>query len=302
MVAIQGGHPPFKGNSPHLRPQPARTESSPTRSKVLPLRHGGWVPRIMQAGPGQKEPKPPRAEHTTAQRLQAFLHYRSDQRVKGQTTMQAACNRTKGRALSTSTRPAWRPRPTRHVTGAPITTCEKLHRHSCHYRASSTAEPVTRLEATLRMTQQCQPSTSVTGHSTAGEGATVDTTRNGPAVMAVAGGRKQQSSRQQAHVPSWDSERALSHGVKTMRPCSVPRTARARTTAAPRTTRSVALTLRQDRRHLWQAKQATLHLRHDDRVKKGAPRRSISYPFPLPLSLSCYRDRERGYSERDPFP
>jgi hypothetical protein len=26
----------------------------------------------------------------------------------------------------------------------------------------------------------------------------------------------------------------------------------------------------------------------------------ISYPFPLPLSLSCYRDRERGYSERDP--
>jgi hypothetical protein len=82
----------------------------------------------------------------------------------------------------------------------------------------------------------------------------------------------------------------------------VPRTARARTTAAPRTTRPVALTLRQDRRHLWHAKQATLHLRLDDRVKKGAPRRSISYPFPLPLSLSCYRDRERGYSERDPSP
>jgi hypothetical protein len=55
-------------------------------------------------------------------------------------------------------------------------------------------------------------------------------------------------------------------------------------------------------RHLWQAKRATLHLRHDDRVKKGAPHRSISYPFPLPLSLSCYRDRERGYSERDPSP
>jgi hypothetical protein len=90
--------------------------------------------------------------------------------------------------------------------------------------------------------------------------------------------------------------------VKTTRPCSVPRTARAHTTAAPRTTRPVALTLRQDRRHLWQAKQATLHLRHNDHIKKGAPRRSISYPFPLPLSLSCYRDRERGYSERDPSP
>jgi hypothetical protein len=52
MVAIQGGHPLFKGDSPHLHPQPARPESSPTRSKVLPLRHGGWVPRVMQAGPG----------------------------------------------------------------------------------------------------------------------------------------------------------------------------------------------------------------------------------------------------------
>jgi hypothetical protein len=106
------------------------------------------------------------------------------------------------------------------------------------------------------------------GQSAAGEGAMVDTFKNGPAVMAMAGGRKQQSSRLQAHVPSWDSKRALSHGVKTTRPCSVPRTARARTTAALRTTRPVALTLWQGRRHLWQAKQATLHLRHNDRVKK----------------------------------
>jgi hypothetical protein len=56
MVAFQGGHPPFKGNSPHLRPQPSRAESSPTHSKVLPLRHEGWVPRVMQAGPKQKKP------------------------------------------------------------------------------------------------------------------------------------------------------------------------------------------------------------------------------------------------------
>jgi hypothetical protein len=140
------------------------------------------------------------------------------------------------------------------------------------------------------------------GSVSRGEGATVDMAKSGPAVMAAAGRRKQRSSRLQAHVPSWDSERALSHGVKTTRSCSVPRAAHARTTAALRTTRLVALTLRRDRRHLWQAKQATLHLRHNDHVKKGAPRRSISYPFPLPLSLSCYRDRERGYSERDPSP
>jgi hypothetical protein len=180
--------------------------------------------------------------------------------------------------------------------------CKKLQRHLHQRRAFSTTEPVSRLEATLRTAQQCQPGTPVTGQSATGEGAMVNMAKSGPAVMAVAGGQKQQSNRLQAHVPSWNSERALSHGVKTTCPCSVPRTARAYAMAAPRITRPVTLTLRQDRRHLWQAKRATLHLRHNDRVKKGAPRRSISYPFPLPLSLSCYRDRERGYSERDPSP
>jgi hypothetical protein len=150
------------------------------------------------------------------------------------------------------------------------------------------------------MAQQCQPSASVTGQSAAGEGATVNMAKSGPAVMAAVGGRKQQSNRLQAHVPSWSSRGALSHGVKTTRPCSVPRTARA--TAAPRTTRPVTLTSRQGRRHLWQVKRATFHLCHDDRIKKGAPHHLNSYPFLLPLSLSCYRDRERGYSERDPSP
>jgi hypothetical protein len=56
MVTFQGNHPPFKGDSSHLRPQPSRAGSSPTRSKVLPLRHGGWVPHVMQVGLGQKKP------------------------------------------------------------------------------------------------------------------------------------------------------------------------------------------------------------------------------------------------------
>jgi hypothetical protein len=206
-----------------------------------------------------------------------------------------------GAPFSTSTHPAWRPRPTRHVTGMPVTTCKKLQHHLRQRRAFSTMEPVPRLEATLCMAQQCQPGTPVTGQSAAGVGTTVSMARSGPAVMAAAGGRKQQPNHLQAHVPSWNSERALSHDVKTMRPCSVPQTARACTTAAPRTTRLVALTLRQGRRHLWQAKQATLHLRHNDRVKKGAPRRSISYPFLLPLSLSCYRDRETGILRKGSF-
>jgi hypothetical protein len=56
MVAFQGGRPPFKGDSPYSRPQPSWAESCPTCSKVLPLRRGGWVPHVMQAGPEQKKP------------------------------------------------------------------------------------------------------------------------------------------------------------------------------------------------------------------------------------------------------
>src|SRR5688572_7625557 len=89
--------------------------------------------------------------------------------------------------------------------------------------------------------------------------------------------------------------------MKMTRPCSVPRTARARATAAPRTTCPVALTPRRDRRCLWQEKQATLRLRHNDRVKKGTPRHLISYPFPFPLSLSYNRDRERGIPRKGSF-
>jgi hypothetical protein len=136
--------------------------------------------------------------------------------------MQASCNCTKGAHPFDFDASSMGTRPTRHVTGAPVTTCKKLHHHLRQYRAFSTAEPVPRLEATLRVAQQCQPSTSVMGQSAAREGATVDMAKSGPAVMAAAGGRKQQSSRLQAHVPSWDSERALSHGVKTTHPCSIP--------------------------------------------------------------------------------
>jgi hypothetical protein len=199
-----------------------------------------------------------------------------DQRVKGRTAMQAACNRTKGA----------------HPFNSDASSMGAQAHTSCNRRvgyyvreAAPPLAPVSRLldcgtSAATRGNPAHDPTVPTeridTGQSAAGEGAMVNMAKSGPAVMAAAGGRKQRSRRLQAHVPSWDSERALSHGVKTTRPCSVPRTARARTTAAPRTTRPVALALRQGRRHLWQAKQATLHLRHNDRVKKGAPRRSIS--------------------------
>jgi hypothetical protein len=194
-----------------------------------------------------------------------------------------------GAPLRLPTHPAWGPTPTRHATSASAATCKQLHRHSHHCHASSTAEPVPQLEATLRTTQQCQP------------GATVNTAKNGPAVMAVAGGQEQRSRRQPSSRPIQGQRRNLSHGVKKARPCSVPRTARARATAAQQTARPVALTPRRDRRRLWQGKRATLRLRHNDRVKKGTPRHSISYPFLFPLSLSYNRDQERGIPRKGSF-
>jgi hypothetical protein len=96
MVAIPGGHPPFKGDSPHLRPQPSRTESSPTRLQGLPPTTWGLGPTRHASWPRAEEAKPPCAVRVTAQRLQVLLHFRPSQRVKGRTAMQAACNRTKG--------------------------------------------------------------------------------------------------------------------------------------------------------------------------------------------------------------
>jgi hypothetical protein len=86
------------------------------------------------------------------------------------------------------------------------------------------------------------------GQSAAGGGATIDMAKSGPAVMAAADERMRRSNRLQAHVPSWSSRGALSHRVKTTRPCSVPRTARAR--GHPATSRPIALTPRQGKQHL----------------------------------------------------
>jgi hypothetical protein len=86
--------------------------------------------------------------------------------------------------------------------------------------------------------------------------------------------------------------------MKTTRPCSIPRTARARAKAAPRIACPVALTPWQGKRHLWQAKRASFHLRHDDRIKKGVPRHLNSYPF-LFLFLSLTTGTGKGdISER----
>jgi hypothetical protein len=144
----------------------------------------------MQAGSEQKKPNRRARWRTTAQRLQVTLHFCPDQQAKGAGSHAGGMQpRQVGALLRLPTRPAWKPRPTRHATGAPDASCKQLHRHSRHYRASSTAEPIPRLEATQRTTQQCQP------------GAMVNMAKNGRAVMTVAGGQEQQSRCQPSPRP-----------------------------------------------------------------------------------------------------
>jgi hypothetical protein len=102
-----------------------------------------------------------------------------------------------GRASLTPNAPAWRPRPTRHATGAPIAACKQLPHHLRHRRASSVAEPIPRLEATQRTTQRRQP------------GATVNAAESGPAVMTVAGGREQRSRHQPGSRPIQGQQESL---------------------------------------------------------------------------------------------
>jgi hypothetical protein len=189
MVAFQGGHPPFKGDSRYLRPQPSRAESSPTRSKVLPLWHGGWVPRVMQAGPEQKKP------NRRARCMQPPSGY------KWPSTFAQTNGRKGGQPCRRhATAPSGHTSPTSNAPSMEAHAHASCNRRAGRYvqatapplaprRASSTAEPAPRLEATLHTAQQCQP------------GATVNAAKNGPAVMVVASGREQRSRRQPSLRP-----------------------------------------------------------------------------------------------------
>jgi hypothetical protein len=105
-----------------------------------PTRHASW--------PRAEEAKLPRAVHVTAQRLQAFLHFRPDQRVKGRAAMQAACNRAKWRTPPTSNAPS--------MEAQAHASCNR--RAGCHVRA--TAPPLAPLPRLL----DCGTSTATQGN------------------------------------------------------------------------------------------------------------------------------------------
>jgi hypothetical protein len=301
-VRRRGYHPGsrslFKGGSPHSRPQASRTKSSPTRSRVLPPTTRGLGPTRHASWSRTEEARPPRAERVTAPRLQALLHFRLNRRVKGRTAMQVACNCT------TET----------HPFDFDASSMESQAHTSCNRRAGyyvrKTAPPLTPMSRLL----DCGTSAATRGNRAhgplvptehIGHGSVSRERRRDGRYGKKWAGSNGGSRRAEAMVKS----SAGSHPLLEQQESPLPRCEdetpvpqMACTTAAPRTTRPVALTLRQGRRHLWQVKRATFHLRHDDRVKKGAPRRLNSYPFPSPLSLSCYRDQVGGYSGRDPSP
>jgi hypothetical protein len=194
MVAFQGGRPPFKGDYPYLRPQPSRAESSPTRSKALPC--GAGAGSHMSCEPAQSR------SQTAVRGVHNRPAVTSDPPLLPRPTGERGgrpCRRHAGgmqprqvgALLRLPTRPAWRPRPTCHATGASNASCMQPHHHLRHHRVSSIAEPIPRLEATQCTTQQRQP------------GATVSAAKNGPAVMAVAGGREQRSRRRPSSRPIW---------------------------------------------------------------------------------------------------
>jgi hypothetical protein len=142
MVAFQGGHPPFKGDSPYLRPQPSWAESSPTRSKVLPYGAGAGSHTSCKPAQSRRSQTAVRGAHNRPAvigdppLLPRSAGERAGSHAGGMQPRQV------GAFLRLPTRPAWGPRPTRHATGTPNASCMQLHRHLRHYRASSTAEPI----------------------------------------------------------------------------------------------------------------------------------------------------------------
>jgi hypothetical protein len=94
-----------------------------------------------------------------------------------------------GRASPTPNTPSLEAQAHTSCSRPPTASCMQLHRHLRHHRASSTVEPIPRLEATQRTTPQRQP------------GAAISAAKNGPAIMTVAGGQEQQSRRQPSSHP-----------------------------------------------------------------------------------------------------
>jgi hypothetical protein len=135
---------------------------------------------------------------------QAPLHLCRNQRSKRRTAAREACKRpTTERPLSSATTggPTQGPRPTRHVTGAPVTVCKEATPlpapMRCLLGTVTDSEKVKffRTSAATRGSpahgQTVLLSTTVMGQSAVVIGTTVGVVIGGPTVIAAAGARKQ---------------------------------------------------------------------------------------------------------------
>jgi hypothetical protein len=275
-----------------LHPQPSQAESSPTRSKALPC----------GAGAGSRmsrRPAPSRRSQTAARGARNRPAVTSDPpnlpRPTGERGGQP-CRRhataPSGRASPTPDTPAWRPRPTRRATGTPDAACKQLHRHLRHHRASSIAEPIPRLEATQRATQQRQPD------------AAVNAAKSGPTVMTVAGAREQRSRRQPSSRPiRGQQENTLSRredNAPVIRSSNGSRTHNGRpANYSPRRINSAA---RQAALLAGAAGGASPSPKQPRQKRYATSFGFVSISlFPLSLSLATGTGKE-GYPERDPSP
>jgi hypothetical protein len=156
--------------------------SSPAARGLGPTRHANRL--------RAEEAKPPCAVRTTAQRLRVTLHFCPDQRAKGRAAMQAACNRTKWVHFSDS-------QHARHGGPGPRAmqpARRMLRACNCTATCTTTAPPRLRNQYRDSRRPSARPSSaSLVRRSNAG--------KNGPAVMAVAGGQEQRPRRQPSSRP-----------------------------------------------------------------------------------------------------
>ena len=120
------GRPPFKGNSPYVRPQTPRAESSPTRSKALLCDSGAGSRMSCKPTQSRRSQTAARGAHNRpAVTSNSPLLPRPTGGRGGQPCRRHA-TAPGGRASPTSDTPAWRPRPTRHATARQL-----LHASNC---------------------------------------------------------------------------------------------------------------------------------------------------------------------------
>jgi hypothetical protein len=285
------GRPPFKGDSPCLRSQPSRAESSPARFKALPC----------GAGAGSRmscRPAPSRRSQTAVRGARNRPAVTSDPpplpRPTGERGGQP-CRRhataPSGRTSPTPDTPAWRPRPTRRATGTPDAACKQLHRLR-HHRASSIAEPTPRLEATQRATQRRQPD------------AAANAAKGGPAVMMVAGAREQRSRRQPSSRPiRGQRESPLSRredNAPAIRSSNGSRTRNG--SPASYSPHRIISAAGQAALLAGKAGDASPSPKQPRQKRYAASFGFVSFLLPSSFSISCNRDQERGIPRKGSFP